>query len=245
MFQPHPPLEVETTFDRFITGNGGQRVIELLQPMPLTENADYLFPESGVIAELKVITKDFPTAVEYQDKLVALGAHALEIGEIKVASLFGAAPLPASFRARQLRLFRPPLQSILKKANRQVKATRSLLGLPDASGLILLVNDGLYTLSPTVVLQLAADILDRLYSGVHGLVYITMNQYVDVPGSRLANLVWVPLYSPRAPESLAEFVDNLGHQWGTFLESTIGPFEAKSRIADISHLLGSKVIRRR
>lgn len=52
---PHTPLPVEATWSDFVRSVGGE-VVEDLVPEPRTfANADFLFREQGVVAELKEI----------------------------------------------------------------------------------------------------------------------------------------------------------------------------------------------
>ncbi len=244
MFVPHEPLPVEATFDRFISTVGGKRVTELMKAGLRESTADYVFPGEAVVAELKTLTTDFPSQSEYQAKIAAICIEAPERGTASLAQILDTEQLPSSLMNEYVQVFRPPLQRVLKKANNQLKSTRLLLGMPQASGIVLLVNDGLYGLPPQIVLHLACNILLRLYSGIDAFVYITVNQYVEVPGSDLANLLWVPQYSERAPDSLVAFVDQLGKQWGEFLGLLIGEFESSGEIDTPAALLGSRTLKR-
>ena len=61
---PPPPLPVEDTFDDFVRHVGGERVATALgQESSCHENADYVFRNSKVIAELKEIATDLQAIV--------------------------------------------------------------------------------------------------------------------------------------------------------------------------------------
>ena len=60
------PLPVEKTFEDFIVQQGGELVSKLISNNNPPKNADYLFRNPPVIAELKVVERDGFTA---QDKL--------------------------------------------------------------------------------------------------------------------------------------------------------------------------------
>ena len=93
-----------------------------------------------------------------------------------------------------------------------------------ATGILVFVNDGFTALEPHWVRSLACNLLSNSYSSIDCFLYLTVNRYVETPGSDVPWLLWMPTYSDRAPHSLVEFVDDLGRKWSDFLESKIGPF---------------------
>ena len=90
--------------------------------------------------------------------------------------------------------------------------------------MVVFANDGFTTLEPHFVRLLACDLLADSYSSIDCFLYITVNRYVEVPGSDVPRLLWMPFYSDRAPDALVQFVDDLGRKWYDFLETKIGPF---------------------
>jgi hypothetical protein len=244
MWTPHQPVPVEATFDAFITRAGGRRVVTLLKEPPNFENADYVFAEAAVIAELKEVTTDFAKAKGFREKHLALALDHVSQGKLTVRQVLGADRLSGDFVAAFVRLFRPALTRIVKKANTQIKSTKQHLGWTDASGVLFLVNDGFPSLEPAFVQALVSDILTSSYSSVDCFVYMTLNTSVELPGSDLANLLWVPTYSPTAPDELVSFVDDLGKIWGEFLDEVLGPTEARTATSERSILSGSRAIPR-
>ncbi len=90
--------------------------------------------------------------------------------------------------------------------------------------MLIFVNDGFTGLEPHFVRAVACDLLAHSYSSIDCFLYMTINRYVEVAGSDVPRLLWMPSYSERADDSLAEFVDDLGRKWYDFLEAKIGPF---------------------
>ena len=121
-------------------------------------------------------------------------------------------------------MFRPALSRILKKATRQIRATKEHFKITARTGILIFVNDGFTGLEPHFVRALVSDLLTTSYSSIDCFLYITLNRYVEVAGSDIPRLLWMPSYSERAPDSLVLFVDDLGRKWFDFLESKIGPF---------------------
>lgn len=222
-------VATETEIDRFIALVGGERVDRRF-PQPAFQNADYLFPTQKVVIELKIIETEFGDTEAFALKEVAL-LH-------DMAARFGLGPIlrgepePAAFYARRKReLYRAPLVRIAKKANRQLRETREALG-DGYSGLLWLVNDNFRKIGSDLAISLICSTLIGQHSSVDGLIYVT-NHYVDLPGSDLANLLWVPAYSQAAPEFLPDFVNWLGSAWGDFCEDRLGDFDGRLKGPDI------------
>ena len=124
---PHDPIGVEPTWREFVRSVGGQ-VVEDLIPQPRTfENADFLFPSLQVVAELKEIETEFDRSVAFRDGFRSLIERVMKEDPIWRPLLFGGAgEYPKWFSRELIRLFRPPVSRVLKKANRQLRETKSL-----------------------------------------------------------------------------------------------------------------------
>jgi hypothetical protein len=229
----------EATLNRFIETVGGKRFDSIVPSAPF-ENADYYFPEHKIIAELKILEKEFYKTTEFQERVTAL-----LVRHVKEKGMRG--PLlgeryPEEFIREFNDLFRPPLANIARKANRQIRSTKEYLKIPNANGVLLCVNDNLRGLPPMAIMQLFGQILSVRYSSITAMVYLT-NHYIDVPGNNYANLLWAPQYSENAPDSLVKWVNSMGREWGLFIERETGPFDNKVETDNDSILTGSKAIR--
>ena len=234
---PHDPIPVEETWQDFVRHVGGQVVTDFLPEPRKFENADFYFPELGVVAELKEIETEFsktPAFVAGFDEL--MNRLVTEKPDWKPVMFGGSGEYPNWFVSEFIRIFRSPISRILKKANRQIRDTKSHLGIKEQTGLLLLVNDGFTSLEPHFVRTLACNLLSHSYSSIDCFLYLTVNRYVDV-GSRTPSLLWVPTYSDRAPDSLVSFIDDLGRKWIDFLEQKIGPFTEKGEVPQSANLL--------
>ena len=241
---PHAPLDVEATWREFVQGGGGS-IVEDLLPNPRTfENADFLFQDAAVIAELKEVATEFGSSAAFAagfDKLMS--KVLLENPGWKPALFGGREPLPDWFGYEFVRLFRPPISRILKKANRQLRDTKAHFKVAEATGTLLFVNDGFTGIGPEPVRALAANLLQNSYSSIDCFVYLTVNRYVEIAGSDVPCLLWAPVYSDRAPPWLVDFVNALGSAWFSFLEGKIGPFTIPNVPVESAAVLhGSKPI---
>lgn len=222
---PHDPIDVETSWRDFVQLVGGQ-VVEDIVPEPRTfENADFLFPSAGVVAELKEIETEFDRSAAFREGFRSLISRVMKEDPSWRPLLFGGSGAHPKWFSRELiRLFRPPLSRILKKGNRQLRETKAHFNITTPSGMLVMVNDGFTALEPHYVRALACDLLVNSYSSVDCFLYMTVNRYVEIEGSDIPRLLWMPTYSARAPVSLVDFVDELGRKWYDFLEKRIGPF---------------------
>ncbi|RYZ42960.1 MAG: hypothetical protein EOO71_05545 [Myxococcaceae bacterium] len=213
----------EPNLDRFIESIGGIK-ISTLHTNAKFENADYLLPADKVIIELKILETDFVDTDEFLSKLNDLN--------YRIFAKWGASPMSMNpdvmrdFVNGFIELFRAPLARIAKKANRQIRTTKEQLKLHDHRGVFLCVNNNLRDLSPTAVLQTFGRILNGSYSSIDAMVYLT-NHYVTIPQSDHAHLLWSPMYSKTAPDSLSESINNLGRKWFDFCEREHGPFDSR------------------
>lgn len=221
----HDPIEVEKTWREFVRSLGGQ-VIEDIIPEPREfENADFLFPAIPSVLELKEIVTAFDRSQAFHKGFGALMKRVMDEDPNWRPLLFGGTGKhPEWFNSELVRLFRPPLTRILKKANRQIRDTKAHLKISSSTGTLLLVNDGFTVIEPHFIRALVGDILLNSYSSIDCFVYMTVNRYVEVTCSDVPRLLWMPSYSDKAPDTLVKFVDDLGRRWYDFLETKIGPF---------------------
>lgn len=226
---PHQPLPVEATWRQFVHSVGGE-IIEDLIPEPRTfENADFFFREFRAVAELKAIETEFSARPEFVARFSDLMRRLAEAEpDWKPAFFGGASGYPKWFMREYVRMFRPPLARILKKANRQIRRTKVHFRISSPTGILVLVNDEFTSLGPELIRALVCDLLLHSYSSIDCFLYLTVNRYIEFPNSDTPGLLWAPVYSDRAPEELVDFIDDLGRMWRKHLEGIIGPFTASS-----------------
>lgn len=241
---PHEQLPVEPVWNEFVGLNGGQRVNDLLSGSPSFENADYLFVAAGVVVELKEVQTEFGNSTGFRSGFDKLMKRVVSEDPNWRPLLFGGSgEYPKWFYPEYVRLFRPHVSRVLKKANRQLRETKEYFGIPRPTGVLLLVNDGFTELGSDLVRALACNLLANSYSSIDCLVYLTVNRYVEIQGSDVPRLVWAPTYSDRCDDALSQFIDDLGRRWFKYLETKIGPFTIKDwEIENHDILKGSKTI---
>ena len=241
-FKPHKPVVIEGTLNEFIVSCGGDLVSSLVGPSPGFENADYVFERDQVIIELKSIETDWPMDATFGREIKDLWLRFQLLGKVSNEDLETGRDVPGEVRRPFLNLLKKPLKRILKKANRQIRQTRARLGRDHDSGLVLVVIDGMLTVSPKYIIGLISEILIHDYSSISAFVVLTVNEYVSLQGDDVARLLWVPTYHEAAPNSLVDFVDELGRKWFAFLELKVGAFGDYAETEDRSVLERSSFI---
>lgn len=242
---PHDPIPVEDSWREFVRGVGGKVLEDVLPKQRQFENADFAFFEASVVAELKEIETEFSSSGAFRTGFDALMRRLLvEDPNWRPVLLGGPGKYRKWFTPEFVRLFRPPLSRILKKANRQLRDTKAHFKIQTPTGILLLVNDGFTAIGPDMVRAQTSQLLMHSFSSIDCCVYLTVNTYVEIVGSVQPRLLWVPTYSDRASEELVEFVDDLGRQWFNYLESKVGPFTSRVELPQSTNVLrGAQAVR--
>lgn len=205
----------ETHWNEFVPLANGKLVGPLIKRQGV-KNADYLFPDARVIAELKVLETEFTHTPQVLAKVKELFRRYPDIDPDDRTQ-----PL----RTELIKVLRAPLQRIINKANRQIKETKLELGLLRWRGIIIIVNDGFRGLRPGTVMGLCANILSgKNYTSTDCFIYQT-NHCVELPDNPYAVFLWAPLYSDRAGDDLVHFVNDLGRRWRMYAEQVDGPYD--------------------
>lgn len=207
------PMELEPLFNGFVVEYGGDLVSNLIPRDNVSLNADYVFKKHEVIAELKCFEKDLFNDKDEGARIETLVNKWIENGwlndeNIKDVLVTG---LPKECRTDMIKAARKTIDRIIHHANKQIIATKSLLNIPNAKGLLLLCNDGNYFLSPLQFVALICDVMQKKYmeSDIDGFVYFTVNQISRSPDDEIDHRIWYPVYR-KEEDPLGDFVNELG-----------------------------------
>lgn len=206
-------------FDKAVSEFGGQRTTAVLGEKISHRNADWVFPERQIVVEHKQIEADLRKGEGFAKRELQLRVNWARTGK---ANLFGA-PIGWDSAAAEewLQLYKPPVGRIIKSANKQVRMTRERLGWPKGQGVLILSNKSVREIHPLGMCLLVQTILEGAYSEIGGAIYIP-NHYLDIPGSDLANILWLPIYphgGDHTPSKMIEFIDDFGRSFFQTLRS--------------------------
>lgn len=212
-------VNVETFFNEFVEYFGGELISKNENNLTDRENADYLFKDQNVIAELKCFQKDLfnseediPRLFSYFEKWEKKGLiHSGDILKI----IFGSKQIPKECYVDLLESCSKTIDRALHKANKQIIESKRTLEMPNAKGIVLLCNDGNYFIQNDKFLGLIANMMGRKYldSEIDAFVYFTLNQVSTIPNSELDWNIWAPAYRNENDNLLSNFINELGFKF--------------------------------
>jgi hypothetical protein len=200
----HTRIDIEKEFATAVHRANGRVVAELLPTKsPDFDNADYIFPSCGVVAELKCLTKNVVVDPDFTAKLGKLYSNLMR--ERRAPVVFGRARVSLEQIARIderaafefIEPYKKRLARVLEKANNQIKATAEHFRVLNPKGLVVLANDGDMGLEVDLLLNLLSRLLRQRYRSINAVLYFTANAdlTVNVPAFQ-PSLIWLPLEVP-------------------------------------------------
>lgn len=187
------------------------------------KNADFVFPDDGIVAELKCLE------VDWADELAAHAPKCTEDwiqrGKLKrIAGTVNLPDLPPALVREIVKPFRDRVQrNVLVEANKQIKQTRKDVGRPTDKGLLVVVNDGNRALAPDMMAHLLMPLLNAgLYSAINTVIYMTVNEPVKAPAPFVKAQFWAP-WSIKGKDSVSEeFLRRFADAWMAHLSVVTG-----------------------
>lgn len=217
-------IDVESTFAEFVRDFGGEVLEDTLPKSPDFKNADYVFKDDQVVAELKRLSDDKSSDQNIQDKIQKLFDGWMEegivvgYGRMTVQS----ETLPQECQQQLIDVYRPPIKSCILKANKQIKATMQRAEFEDGKGLLIIANDGNYALEADAALYLIWRVLGERFRSINSVVYFTVNMFAQSLHTNKPTLVWVHATRSK-PAAIGDgFISRLFRGWRAHLERTTG-----------------------
>ena len=218
-------VNVESAFADFVRAYGGDVVEDLVSAAPDFPNADYLFRSRGVVAELKRLVEDKSEDDNIQrkiqekfDRWMNEGIVGPVYGRMRIESK----TLPEHCQRELIDIYRAPIQRRIVKANKQIKATLSRLGITEGQGLLIVVNDGNYALEADAVLYLVNRILGKNFRHINSVIYCTVNMFSSSPLTPKPTLFWANASRKCVPHIEEEFLMDLFRGWSAYLANLRG-----------------------
>lgn len=215
--------EIENLFSEFVEYIGGFVIEKLAENKVDRKNADYLFENPQIIAELKTFTKDVFSAEDDPNRLQELFTKWLKSGELSEDQLknyaFNQKPLPQEIINEIIERASRPIERAIYKANKQIEETKKTFNKEDANGIIFIINDGNYFFSNEGFLNIIANLIGRKFkeSSFDAIIYLTINQATRKPNSKLDYNFWIPIYTKVdekgetiVSDDLHEFINKIG-----------------------------------
>lgn len=226
---PIPIIDVETNFADFVEDYGGI-VSDRLDIAPdKSKNADYIFHEEKVVAELKLLqenplkNKDF---IKSREKKTREWLQKGYITEQQLNQITKINQLPDNCYRDILKLYTRSIKYALEEANKQIKATKQNMDLPNYKGLVFLTSDGNYFIEPPNVARITQMILNNpnFHKSINTVVYLTVNVVTTRPDDESLSRLWVRLYRDKEHfESVPlPFLQDLFAKWVEYYQKVSG-----------------------
>jgi hypothetical protein len=240
-------INVENTFADFVRTIEGEIVSDIVGSSPNFSNADYLFREYGVVAELKCLQKDVLEDPAYKREVNQLFDRWITQGLIPDLG-FGlfrvrVDKLPVQCQRDFFQLIRKPIRRAIEKANKQIRETKIHLNLPEAKGLLLFANDGCWSLESDAVVYLLDISLGDRFGSIHSLVYLTVNMPARLPDVDRDVLIWLQGVRKGIEPVNRAFLQKLASGWTEFYGRVIGEDIPRFIVDDHKQLVRAKFIR--
>ncbi len=219
------PVHVEETFDAFVVEFGGKKISDLISEkaeMPL--NADYLFEEHNVIAELKTLEGIYSGPDAYK-QLSQAYIDAGCTGSDVMGFFWRGEEIPEAVAKLMRKRVRRSIEQRIKKARKQLKKSKAAFGNSDTHCLILIAMDQQPLFGHQTMLFNLAKIMGDNYSDEHtdGVVYFNPNMPTKFRSDGLELSGWYPFYrDDDVNKKLGQFVNLLGNRWLTFFGNKVG-----------------------
>ncbi len=220
-------LSVEEQLARVVRRVGGSLVSDLLPAgVDLPKNADFVFPQYRVVGELKRLEKNQSESPEMAEKLQQLYQSWVDQRK-PVPLIYGRGQvnlrdLPLECAHQVISLFREPIASRIRTANKQIKSTKKILKMEDAVGLLFLAQDGDYSIGPETVFNLASRCLKGgPYSGIDDIICFNAIPAAR-PGDQLGYMFWAHACRDSYRKLPDELIRSLADGWKHELEASVG-----------------------
>jgi hypothetical protein len=226
--EPERPFvaNVEEYFSEFVDFYGGKIIEKLQENLVDRPNADYLFENPDIIAELKCFQKDVFSGEDEFPKIERLLNKWISKKKISNKQLrnyiFRGGALPKKCSEDIIELASKTIERAIYKANKQIEESKITLSKRNARGVLFLINDGNYFFNTKGFLGIISNLIRRKFitPSFDVVVYLTLNQATWKPGSELDHTFWIPIYmridengNTVEDEELFYFINDIGKKF--------------------------------
>lgn len=231
---------LEARFSRFLISLSGTEVIDSLQlpEQPIyTRKADFLLANRKVVVELKALTTDPSFKIDQEvDKHRGREEFPLIYGQVDLRKVLDHLPDGEKIRRRILNAIGRMIEDHVRSAEEQIEHTRRRLGIPDAVGVLVLLNESIALLDPTVIAHRVLGTSRRQRSGRNGWLPVDFCLIVDesnllhvgnspaafvnmwVSNRKRSDIPWFDAFGNNLTEGWSRF-NNMQHVDGTLAKS--------------------------
>lgn len=232
-------MRIEQEMDICVNEIGGIKISSMIGSEPSFLNADYLFNEYNVIAELKSLEEDIIKSEKIKLKATEIYNKYLSQNLIPRSSsgklIINDSEYPENFKYEMAELYRSSIHTCIKKANNQIKETKKNLHLENSHGLLILGNDNHTALEPALAMWILSSTFKRYsFSSIDSIIYFTANVRAKHSELQQDTLIWIPSHRGPNRKCPAQLTERLQRSWiKRFSLLTKGPvFEIQAKSID-------------
>ncbi|MGH6888448.1 MAG: hypothetical protein ACREHF_04520 [Rhizomicrobium sp.] len=241
-------LNIEDDFCKAMRSIGAVRPVEI-DPncQDHKYNADIVFKERGIIAEIKTLVNDSRAAKDFGKRYSALYAKWTAKGLVPSQSgptlKLDTSKLPEACSHELLRLATRPAKQHAESANAQIKGLKQTLGMQDAKGLLVLCNTGNPFLAPEIIgYGLHHAMPHARYRSIDWMIFMTHKLPVRVSGVSEPADVFARVLRDGFPPMPSDLFGGISAAWFHYLAKKTGePVKAYASddpdgLFDVKHL---------
>ncbi len=218
---------LEGRFKFFAKNLGGAECIddlELTREQELAKKADYFFENRKFIVELKSLQTDSSEKIE---NILAPHRERPEFpvffGEIEVHKVLQYLPDKEEINKKISDALTDSVEGVVEEANRQIRETKRTFALPDAGGLLIILNDAVDVLSPDLVVYRVRRALNKKtasdetrFPHVAAVMLINSAHYTQMTPTLKGLPILIIPGAQLDSEKVANFASSLSPRWSAF-----------------------------
>lgn len=198
--------------------------IELSPDQQKGKKADYLFENRKHIMEMKSLKTDSSDKI---NKVLEPYTHRANwpiiFGSVDLQRVLKHLPDGEKINAEIVEAVTDSIEGVIESANRQIRTTQETFNLPDSSGILVILNDVVATLTPELVYYRVNKCLRKKNSNgqprfpkVEVVVVITTVHYTQVNAQLRAMPIMIIPRQNADSDRAHSFVDSLIKRWSEF-----------------------------
>lgn len=208
--------------------------LDLSEQQQKRKKADYFFRGRTIIGELKALYEDTASKIEH---ILAPYRESSEwpllFGEQSLENLLQHLSNATEIRGEIFDSITSSIEGAVENANRQIRTTKETFGLPDAGGLLIILNDAVDILAPDLIVYRVRKSLNKRtpegrlrFPHVSAVVVIGGAHYSPMKAKfQGIPIVTIPTTAPEA-DRVADFISVMNTKWSEYDRRPLFSIEA-------------------
>ena len=168
-------IDIEKEFHHIVRDMGGIVLSDVLPKSPSFNNADYVFHDQKIVAELECLEEDKYGDPSTARRIFLLWGQWRTKGWVTgpLPRVITSETLPRQCANEMIRAMGKSIRKRLEKANRQIKSTILNMELDGYKGIVIIANNNNRALPPAALVQFLYDAIHRDFSAIDEFITFT------------------------------------------------------------------------